>query len=130
MAKKSIGEATLDGMIEQFGPDAVQAAIGVWLAAQHRKRSLLLVSSDRKPARAPHYLAFVRQLTCVICGAQEPNDPHHYGSRGVGQKTDDYRTVPLCRRCHDRVHDGKESSDFSPRIVNILVKYLRVVENV
>ncbi len=42
-------------------------------------------------------------------GAAGPSDPHHYGTGGgMGQKTDDYRTVPLCRRCHDHFHDHRE----------------------
>jgi len=56
------------------------------------------------PARSEPYLRFVRQQPCCACSAPGPSDPHHFGRRGMGQKTDDYRTVPLCRRCHDRWH--------------------------
>jgi len=59
-----------------------------------------------KPARSGKYLDYVRALPCCSCGARGPSDPHHYGPRGVGQKTDDTRTVPLCRRCHDVFHDS------------------------
>jgi hypothetical protein len=58
------------------------------------------------PKRSSAYLRYVRQQACVGCGAPAPSDPHHWGARGMGQKTDDYRTVPLCRRCHDHFHQG------------------------
>lgn len=54
--------------------------------------------------RSETYMAFVRRDPCCGCGAPGPSDPHHFGSRGVGQKTDDRRTVPLCRKCHDEFH--------------------------
>lgn len=57
---------------------------------------------DRK---APAYLAFMREQDCCCCRRQGPNDPHHFGERGMGQKADDYHTVPLCRACHDHFHD-------------------------
>jgi len=58
----------------------------------------------RKPIRLEGFLAFVRVRACMFCQAPGPSDPHHYGPRGLGQKTDDLRTVPLCRRCHDHFH--------------------------
>lgn len=54
--------------------------------------------------RSPRYLAFVRDEECCICAAPPPSDPHHIGPRGMGQKTDDTRAVPLCRRHHDEYH--------------------------
>lgn len=56
------------------------------------------------PIRSAVYLAHVRERSCCICGKPGPSDPHHYGPRGMGQKTDDLRTVPLCRGCHDAFH--------------------------
>lgn len=61
-----------------------------------------------KPApatRSRDYLAFVREKPCMSCRMPGPSDPHHWGPRGLGQKTDDHRTVPLCRKCHDHFHD-------------------------
>jgi len=57
-----------------------------------------------KPARNARHLRLVRALPCCYCAAPAPSDAHHWGPRGVGQKTSDYRTVPLCRRCHDGFH--------------------------
>ena len=70
------------------------------------------------PLRSRAFLDFVRRHPCCACPApadfpdplieEEADlavDAHHQGPRGVGQKTDDLRAVPLCRRCHDGLHD-------------------------
>lgn len=56
------------------------------------------------PSRSAAYLAAVRLKPCAVCQAPGPSDPHHWGPRGMGQKTDDFRTVPLCRKHHDEFH--------------------------
>lgn len=55
-------------------------------------------------ARSEKYLAFVRGKKCCACGKPAPSHAHHQGGRGMGQKTDDYRTVPLCGICHHEWH--------------------------
>lgn len=60
------------------------------------------------PYRSDPYLDFVRAHRCVGCRRAGPNDPHHFGPRGLGQKTDDTRTVPLCRECHARFHQDRK----------------------
>lgn len=59
------------------------------------------------PVRSEGFMAFVRAMPCCVCSAPAPSDPHHYGRHGMGQKTDDTRCVPLCRRCHDHFHDHR-----------------------
>lgn len=56
------------------------------------------------PVRSRSYLDHVRSRPCCVCSAPPPSDPHHYGAHGTGTKTDDRRTVPLCRHCHDDFH--------------------------
>lgn len=61
------------------------------------------------PSRSERYLAFVRKQSCAGCSAPGPSDPHHWalkgrGRGGMGMKVDDYRVVPLCRKCHDDFH--------------------------
>lgn len=56
------------------------------------------------PARDKNFLAYVRVRACCVCGAPGPSHAHHHGPRGAGQKTDDFRTVPLCDRCHRAWH--------------------------
>lgn len=58
-----------------------------------------------QPLRDKRYLAYVREQPCCSCQSPGPSDPHHFGPHGMGQKTDDYRTSPLCRKCHDHWHD-------------------------
>jgi len=61
----------------------------------------------RSPHRDARYLAWIRSLPCMICHTTITCDPHHIVTGGVGQKCSDYWTVPLCRKCHDRVHAEK-----------------------
>ncbi|MFW6031678.1 MAG: hypothetical protein ACOC9T_03720 [Myxococcota bacterium] len=89
-----------------------------------------------KPTRSRAYLDYVRSHPCCNprCGAPGPSDPHHYGPRGYGQKTDDHRCVPLCRPCH-RAWDAKhalpgleagESRELMYRTqVDLLVRWIR-----
>lgn len=73
-------------------------------------------SRDRKQRRPrkkdePH-LDFIRGLPCVICG-KRPADPAHIRApyrplakpeTGMGEKSDDKWTTPLCREHHDEQH--------------------------
>lgn len=68
---------------------------------------LSAVPKPPPPIRSAAYLDFIRIRPCCSCGRHGPSDPHHFGPRGAGQKTDDYRVVPLCRTCHDRFHDKR-----------------------
>lgn len=64
-----------------------------------------------KPVRSRTYMDFVKGHKCCVCQAPPPSDPHHYGpagTKGMGLKTDDLRTVPLCRLCHDEFHAKAE----------------------
>lgn len=66
-------------------------------------------STPRRSSRVHDepYLAAVRALPCISCSAPPPNDPHHAATwkRGLGQRCDDTDAVPLCRLCHDQLHD-------------------------
>jgi hypothetical protein len=60
------------------------------------------------PDRVDKYLEFVRTKACCICSYPPKSAPHHWSPKafvgGMGSKTSDYRTVPLCQRCHDTFH--------------------------
>lgn len=95
------------------------------------------VPKPAKPSRSKDYLAFVREHACAGCRAAGPSDPHHFGARGMGQKTDDHRTVPLCRRCHDHFHDHGRLPHMDPpttklllmqRQLDLLVEWARQLE--
>lgn len=126
------GAAILDKLLAAAGQDVVDETGGVWLSRLHRERPRLLWSRPDSPARAPHYLAFVRGLDCAFCGAPAPSEAHHFGPRAVGQKTDDYRTVPACQKCHAAKHDKPLDPFTRLRViqaqVDTLVRYLRIVE--
>lgn len=65
------------------------------------------------PLRVAEFLDFVRAQPCIICGVG-PSEPHHFGPRGMGQKTDDLRAVPLCTSCHRAWHDRGEICPYTP----------------
>lgn len=71
-----------------------------------QKKTWMPIQKAGKPARSPEYLAFVRGRRCCVPGCEKPGEPHHFGKRGMSQKCDDYRTVPLCPLHHRQFHDG------------------------
>ncbi|HJU21446.1 MAG TPA: hypothetical protein VJ891_02965 [Casimicrobiaceae bacterium] len=44
------------------------------------------------------FVAFVRRLDCMFCGARAPSEAHHWPPRSHGRRDD--RTIPVCRGCH------------------------------
>ena len=55
------------------------------------------------------HLAALRKCPCSCCGVFDTrNDPHHLlsgtGERGMGMRSTDRWTVPLCRAHHDELH--------------------------
>ena len=54
------------------------------------------------------YAEVIRQSECCACSKSPPSDPHHVRARGAGGTKKDL--VPLCRDCHNTVHNiGIES---------------------
>lgn len=97
MALHEVRAPTVPNFVEAFAQRAQRAQAAV-------DEILRPVPKPPKPDRDRGYLVYVREHPCCACTAPAPSDPHHYGPRGMGQKTDDYRTVPLCRGCHDCFH--------------------------
>lgn len=62
-----------------------------------------------KPFRSRPYLDWVKSLECCGCGAPA-DDPHHAIAvglgAGVGTKPSDLMAIPLCRVCHDELHNS------------------------
>lgn len=81
------------------------------------------------------YLSWVREQPCLICGVS-PCDPHHLNmqgkhSGGMGLKTSDYRTVPLCREHHSEYHSRGRASfeirhciDLREKLIDTLESYI------
>lgn len=66
-----------------------------------------------RPGRNPAYLAFIRSRPCAFC-VNPVSEPHHAVKRlkgiseaGLQEKGSDYLTIPICRRCHLRLHNGR-----------------------
>ena len=71
--------------------------------------------------RSPAHTSFVRGFACAMCGSTMNIEAAHVrmgSGAGMGQKPDDWRTVPLCAGpysnvcqnlgCHDRQHMNGE----------------------
>jgi len=91
----------------------VQSAYGVLVKAREvardaRRQSgeIMLVKPTRREDAA--YLAYIRSMNCLVCRASGPSTPHHLDRGGVGTKGPDVFTVPVCGRCHGRLHDIPE----------------------
>ena len=46
------------------------------------------------------YLAFIRKLPCIVCGAVRYVEAAHVGARGLGQKCSDREALPMCPAHH------------------------------
>jgi hypothetical protein len=57
------------------------------------------------------YLNWVKELDCCMCGAPA-DDPHHVKGignfSGMGMKAPDYLSMPLCRGCHNQIHNDPD----------------------
>ena len=92
-----------------------------------------IMSQFPKPAKRwvnKKYLESIRNQRCCRCYAPPPNDAHHVlgiEKRGMGTKNSDYLAVPLCRECHDAIHNGGDDRDCLKEAARNLVKLLRGV---
>jgi len=53
-----------------------------------------------KPVRNSRYLAWIRTQPCLVCGSTRWIEAAHTGPHGLGQKSPDTSSVPLCARHH------------------------------
>jgi hypothetical protein len=69
------------------------------------------------PARSEAHLDFVRRQSCWFCSRTEEIQAHHHGRHagggGMGLKTDDYHTVPLCPAHHQEWHQRARIGAFT-----------------
>ena len=61
------------------------------------------------------YIRWVSSLPCINCGTEDGTVVAHHLkgcyaplSGGMGRKANDYFTMPLCFKCHDKLHKGDE----------------------
>lgn len=60
-----------------------------------------------KPTRNRDYLHWIKEQPCVVCG-HPVSDAHHLIGHGMGKmggKNSDLMAFPLCRACHDDLHN-------------------------
>ncbi|EDB6034153.1 DUF968 domain-containing protein [Salmonella enterica subsp. enterica serovar Enteritidis] len=91
--------------------------------ATERVKPVLTLNIDSDPAAGymrkpkmirlelPGYTQWVKRQPCCGCGRQA-DDPHHIignGFGGTGTKACDLLVIPLCRICHDALHDDIRS---------------------
>lgn len=88
------------------------------------------------PYRDKKYLEWITKQPSIVTG-QRPSVYHHEGPRGIGQKTDDYRTLPLSDRQHQLIHNkGKEwfahtmNIDFKNTQIRLMMQYLEETYNI
>ena len=66
----------------------------------------MTIPRTQHPVRNPKYLAWIRTLPCLVCGATRGIEASHTGPHGLGQKSPDTSAIPLCARHH---RTGKDS---------------------
>lgn len=74
--------------------------------------------------RSQAHCNFVRSRACCNCGSTSAIEVAHVrlgSGAGMGQKPDDWRTVSLCRSCHQKQHTNGEASFWRGVDVNALI---------
>lgn len=102
-ARGARAPSSLRGAIPRDAPPAV-APTPKPTIVRAAPEALDTLVAKRGAWRSPAYLTFVRARPCCSCGAAGYSDASHHGRRPMGRKTDDFRTIPLCRVEHDRYH--------------------------
>ena len=80
----------------------------------------------------PVYTRWVKTQKCMTCGNQA-DDPHHiigHGLGGMGTKADDLFVIPLCRKCHNKLHAGvKDFEEKHGSQLLLLIRFLMHARN-
>jgi len=67
---------------------------------------------------------WIRGFVCCVCGSAVAMEVAHVrlgSGAGMGQKPDDWRTVPLCQGCHYRQHTIGEETFWKGRDIEALI---------
>jgi hypothetical protein len=75
---------------------------GIDIPRKPPKRASVL--GTPKTARSWRYLAWIRSLPCVVCGA--PSEAAHTGNAGMSIKASDFSAVPICPDHHTAAADS------------------------
>ena len=102
---------------------------GSLLKTQLEKRKRNKTPVEKRPGKHPEHLANIRWLTCCVAnekceGAIEAHHLKAMVKRGMGMKSDDKWTVPLCHYHHirgvEKAGSKNEVSWFQERGVDVL----------
>jgi len=76
----------------------------------------------QRPGMSDKHLALIRRLPCCVCGKSYAGEAHHLksgiGERGMGIRTTDRWTVPMCHNDHmevERAGSKRETEWFKKR---------------
>lgn len=117
--------------LEVCSGKGISIAKGIATLLKEHLHTLRFHSS--KPAQDASYLEFIRNKPCLQCNTLRRSEAHHISTGGMGMKTDDYRTVPLCHTHHMEFHasHGDERKDlqdwYTKEALNCLVEYIKLV---
>ena len=66
-------------------------------------------NNEKRPGNSKLYLAWIRKQNCIRCGHPAPSEPHHIKHvghfSGIGMKAIDLFAMPVCRNCHQAIHN-------------------------
>lgn len=93
---------------ERAATEVIQEATARVLALRIDPESpeSLMLRPKRHRWVCKRWTQWVKSQSCMCCGGPA-DDPHHiigYGMSGMGTKSHDIFTIPLCRREHDELH--------------------------
>ena len=75
----------------------------------HRKLQKAIPLTSMTRYHSEKHLGHVRSLPCLLCFYAPPSDPHHIQyaeEKSLGSKVGDQYVVPLCRACHNNLHQS------------------------
>ena len=103
------------------------------MARKPIKRKAMRKASTDKRWRSEQYLAWVRNQSCVVCGATTGIAAHHmigmYNLGGMGLKAPDSFAMPACdpaagsfNDCHQQIHRIKALRDQQPTFLRATLR--------
>ena len=103
--EQDMSEIARDARSNGIAPDLKEKVLGVADRVVDVRINGFVGFSKQLTPRDDQHLEFVRQLPCAFCHANPPSEPHHVETSGTAIKGSDYSCVPVCRECHNDIHN-------------------------